>query len=485
MKEQAAATPLLMPSTVNAPTPSHADSIYLRVGATTERRSAGQLHDVLPEEGDWSRERLLKTNRLLTQEELFRVTKTEPEAITSDEDEEEVPRPKRGTGCWGHGPPLTVYTNGRPRPFADGAGLCSPGRWPPEKRRNHPLTWPKAELLHDCLKALLSKSLDVKKVVCELAVGRYVSTPFGSELLEQGRMLCSTAIDMQHDQQLAEVADGQCFRLRLIGAMLRKAEDPDWRVYHEAQLSFARGVCLGYREPLPRIPAVFDRKKTWKHYGEDDLAWAALWNYGTTDERREQIAKQFEEERQHGMMMAKLTAQEVAAEWQESLKIASLGDIQKADGTLRIIHDGTHGVLLNPEIRQRDHAPTPGIGEERRLQEDLSSRGTSAFGLKADVSKAHRRFKLQRRDWGLVACCLVAPEIWLNPVGTFGVASSNYWFARLIGRSTRLVNIFLGRAVVWQLLYSDDYTWVANGPYCLHELVLCIFLFELLGVPLS
>ena len=106
-------------------------------------------------------------------------------------------------------------------------------------------------------------------------------------------------------------------------------------------------------------------------------------------------------------------------EWGRDLKIASLGDIVKADDSLRILHDGTHGVLVNPEIRQRDQVPTPGIGEEKVVQHDLSKRGTSAFGLKADVSKAHRRFKLCRKDWGLAACSLDDDVVWLNMVGTF------------------------------------------------------------------
>ena len=115
----------------------------------------------------------------------------------------------------------------------------------------------------------------------------------------------------------------------------------------------------------------------------------------------------------------------------------------------------------------------------------MAARGGSAFGLKGDVSKAHRRFKLLRRDWGLVACSLMKGQTWLNRVGTFGVTSSNYWFSRLIGGPSRFLMYLLGRSVLWQLLYSDDYKGVASGPDSLVTILLCRFVLDLLGVPIS
>ena len=56
---------------------------------------------------------------------------------TSDE-ESELPRtkrPKRGEGWRGDGPTLKPHRKGITKSFIDGAGLPSPGRWPPKKRR--------------------------------------------------------------------------------------------------------------------------------------------------------------------------------------------------------------------------------------------------------------------------------------------------------------------------------------------------------------
>ena len=158
--------------------------------------------------------------------------------------------------------------------------------------------------------------------------------------------------------------------------------------------------------------------------------WSVEENYGSTFERAEQIQRQFVEEAAEGMMV-RMPRSEAQVEWGNRLRIASSGDIQKSDGSLRIHHDGTHGGAGESGDPAAGSGAHSGIGEEKVVQIDLPKRGTTAFGLKADVSKAHRRFKLIREDWGLIACEVVPGEVWLNTVGFFGLASSNYWLTDL------------------------------------------------------
>ena len=238
--------------------------------------------------GDISLDKVRQLTRRLTATELAWVTKTEAERDTSDEEEPGVPRPKRGTGCWGNGPPLSIQLGGRVKPFADGAGLCSPGRWMPEKRFLASTVWENAAPLTAALKAALSSALDVKRVMCELAAGRHRTPPFSQELLVRGAQLCATVLGRAYDADtLLTVAPGQCVRLTLIGELLRALSDPDWRVYSIASTNFADGVPLGYRLPLPRTPSVFERKRKWKAYTEDELSWQVEGDNGTTDERAE------------------------------------------------------------------------------------------------------------------------------------------------------------------------------------------------------
>ena len=57
--------------------------------------------------------------------------------LTTDE-ETELPGQRRnryGEGWWGRGAPIMPAKKGVRRPFVDGAGLCSPGRWAVKHRR--------------------------------------------------------------------------------------------------------------------------------------------------------------------------------------------------------------------------------------------------------------------------------------------------------------------------------------------------------------
>ena len=44
--------------------------------------------------------------------------------VTSEEDEDGVARPKKGSGRVGRGSPMMVTHNGAKRPMTDGRGLC-------------------------------------------------------------------------------------------------------------------------------------------------------------------------------------------------------------------------------------------------------------------------------------------------------------------------------------------------------------------------
>ena len=76
---------------------------------------------------DWAWER--------TGELAWQKCEVECQEISSDEDIDKVAKPKKGAGLWGDGPPLASRLLGKRQEFADGFGLCSPGRWEPHKRQ--------------------------------------------------------------------------------------------------------------------------------------------------------------------------------------------------------------------------------------------------------------------------------------------------------------------------------------------------------------
>ena len=131
--------------------------------------------------------------------------------------------------------------------------------------------------------------------------------------------------------------------------------------------------------------------------------------------------------------------------------MASLGavvkDLEKDEW--RVVFDATHGVNLNHRIRVRDQVRMPGWQDLSRTLEEARDDGLGVhFALKYDVSKAHRRVPVVEEEWGLLACRahgdLEGPPkssdtVYINKVGTFGVSSAGYWWARLFGLIIRIL----------------------------------------------
>ena len=84
--------------------------------------------------------------------------------------------------------------------------------------------------------------------------------------------------------------------------------------------------------------------------------------------------------------------------------IAAMGAIMKPSGDIRPLHDGTHGVNLNNHIRVNDRLENPGPDELLEVVSQAEELGESVFCMSADITAAHRRVLVRRRDWGLQAC---------------------------------------------------------------------------------
>ena len=66
----------------------------------------------------------------------------------------------------------------------DGAGLCSPGRWDPERRLLDPIA---KKMRGALLAALVDHFRDLPRLAFELASGRFKASPFEDKLLAKGR----------------------------------------------------------------------------------------------------------------------------------------------------------------------------------------------------------------------------------------------------------------------------------------------------------
>ena len=411
----------------------------------------------------------------------------DPEGSTSEEDEDGVIKPPRGSGNLGWGPALITRAAGKVKLFSDGHGLASPGRWPPHARPcanlDPGLSFHKK--LMDRLLLYITDNLDYKRVVCFLATGKCTSSPFSEEQMTQARELVFATIREQGSTApLETIPERQPFYLHAISEVLRFADDPDWRQYTESTHSFANGVPLGVDFRMPRCPALFERKRRhrdFKGLGAHECEELRD-NYRSADGFEDKIESQFDKEIGLGAMV-RMELSEAQQRFGRDLSIASLGCIPKADGSVRVLHDATHGQHVNDSIRVRDGQAYPSGVD---LEETLHSLPYAIFSLSGDISRAHRLSKVREQDWHRQACrARKRGSVYLNTVGTFGVSSASYWWYRLMSGLGRFLYYCHGKDETTLLSYVDDLLWVTQSADGLLRILGSILLLSVLGVPFA
>ena len=409
---------------------------------------------------------------------------------SSDEEEPGFKKPLLADHLGGFGPPMQAAWSGKSRPMHDGCGLCSPGRWLPKNRKR--CSWKSVDSVCVALRKLLAVHLDSSARVCmKLACGRFDCSPFSDSLLQEGRRILAIAVSKDSAleiDELLEVQIHQPFLLKLIGEILRLMGDPDWRVYATApKENFWNGVSVGPGTIMPRTPSVYERKIKHRKYDESEFM-ADVSNYKSAagPEMSKVLETQFQEESLLGFMY-KARLVDVQAEFSD-VRVAAQGAIEKSDHSWRILHDATHNVRLNNETVMRDQVRLPSAGDQRIvMQESAAFDEGPHFSLQFDVSKAHRRFLHKKADHGLLCCRAdnVEEFVWVNRVGTFGCTAASYWWGRLAAGIGRLVLRCFYRNWLIQLLFADDVRVQANGKTKFDDLLLTVFLWCLLGTPLS
>ena len=187
------------------------------------------------------------------------------------------------------------------------------------------------------------------------------------------------------------VPERQPFYLEAISELLRFAGDPDWRRYTKASWSFSAGVPLGVDVKLPRTPALFFRKGAAEQLSDEPRL-----NYPSAREHELKIEEQFAKEISLGAMI-EMPLEEAQSRFGESLSIASLGAIPKADDSVRVVHDGSNGQRVNDRIKVRDAQSTPTGADLSTALEELPG---AYFSITGDISRAHRLVLVRSADWG-------------------------------------------------------------------------------------
>ncbi len=292
-----------------------------------------------------------------------------------------------GAGLTGFGARLMVGSGPRRRPLCDGAGLCSPGLWPPQ-RRPEPAD-ERFKAMRDAIIAEMGQLGEgangqprTVEIAEALAGGRIDADPFP---LAATRRLQDKMVNLFGRLDFDGLYREQPIDVLLIGAVLRAAGDPDWRVARR----YAVGIPNGVHDKLPRTPAVYARKTKWRlEEQRDPDCWCRpssgqAWrdNYASARAHADELQRQ-QDEHVAGGLAERLSAEDFARDW-PGCGVASLGAVVKTDQAgavikVRPVYDGSHGMDINSRIRVRDQDRSPTAGDIKRLQRE-SNPATAAF----------------------------------------------------------------------------------------------------------
>ena len=379
------------------------------------------------------------------------------------------------------------------REFCDGQSLASPGRWPPGAR-----TYPSSTIwtsIRECFWRFTTHH-GTEKLLVDLAMGKLKPLLFhptrscnsskrSSMSLVELAFGFSARVETEWMFQLTTVFWTYSFvlqkTLKLVSEIMLKASK--WVLERECQGCLH---CIQTQEKW-RLPSQVDPLDYLEYAPDRSGVWRR--NYATLREFETQVLEVMHDQASRGQIIV-MTESEARSKYPD-LVVASLGAQrkQKPGGkvTARVLFDGTHGLCVNSKTRLRDQERAPIAADLKRSMREKSRIGELTFALSADVTEAHRQVPIHPDDWHLLGC-QVSPggDVFVNTVGTFGIASASYYWSRVAAAVGRLVQYLSAyTSTSWHMLVADDYLLESGGPEYRIGLLLFFVLCAVVGVPLS
>ena len=254
-------------------------------------------------------------------------------------------------------------------------------RWP--ESTLSPVAWSSiAETFRDYANRLGTPDLLVK-----LACGRVVADPFEPRLVRQLKEEVLSTLESHRHSVLSKPGDRVDLPIdfRFLQQLLLAAEDPEVGLG-----DFSQGVRVGPGVRLPRLPALYAKKRRWRlpeqQPGQmEDLPTGeeSPWqrNYSSVAPLEKQVVEVLEDHCARGQV--RKYSEREAREKFPGLVVAALGAARKdnPDGeyTARVLFDGTNGIHVNKRIRLRDQERAPIAADIKRLMREKSRVGRKDF----------------------------------------------------------------------------------------------------------
>ena len=392
--------------------------------------------------------------------------------------------------------PIRVHYKGRVRHLCDGLGKCSPGIRPAGHRGSV-----KSDRAKDLRGWFWSEVEEIDrsmskqerlKWISKLALGRTESSPFEGLIGGLRERMDERLVALGLDPRRRKSDRSTPINFRRLKAWAEIVEDEDFRFLGGL---LTRGVPLGVRGEIPWISQVYDKKpqgekdeEIWR-WDDRESGVEPRSNYGSAVSHMEKVREVVEIEVRKGWIL-RMAKKEAEEKFGGDLQLASLGAVPKDPSweEVRVVHDGTHGISVNTEIRQPNRMPFPQFDDvEAAIGALKELRPVRKMLMAFDIKAAHRLIPVQEEDWGLQSFRLEKEgEVFVNMVGTFGVASAAFWWGRAASVIFRTFHrVVPPHLLFYLLLFADDGLLIAAGEEY-HKLILSLFLFlDLMEVPLS
>ncbi len=282
-----------------------------------------------------------------------------------------------------------------------------------------------------------------------------------------------------------QIADGQPFLLHTMAALAQQADDPDWQY----PLHVEDGVNLGVDEDIDRSPDVWPTKEEMRGRpapDEEPDPPTKHDNYPSAAEHELAIIKTYQEECPV-MVEGPYSEAQAARVCRCSPAALCHGALAgKPEGRyldkLRTVHDATVN-MVNEWIQKHLHEKTtaPTLHDVLTALHILDE--THVILFKLDITKAHRRIKIRRKDWKYITA-KVGDQIWVNKCGTYGVSSAQYYWGRMAALTIRIL-YYLFPQILWAFVYVDDYIFILRADTAPTLAMAIVTTLYSLGCPIS
>ena len=389
--------------------------------------------------------------------------------------------------------PMRAFYKGRSRPVHDGLGLCSPGRMRSADREisGGRRLVALRRVFWDTLNGWLDKmgKKEELALMAKVLCGKVEESPFGEiSPVIRGEWVSLLREEGLDGSRRAGDRDS-AIELRLLQALGSAVGDPDVE-YLEEMASV--GVRLGAGDEIDRIPAVYEEKTSWRLPDPAPGKWdeeSLRDNYRSAGLHLGKVEEQIDKDVKAGHIIA-MPLEEARRRYGTDLKVASLAAVPKDVEweQVRVVHDASNGVEVNHQIRLNNRMRFPLFDDlEAVLWQFMKEADSRKLAMAYDFKGAHRLVPVHPKDWGKQAFRLGDEgTVYVNCVGTFGVASAAFWWSRLAGSLQRVMWAILpAKDPLYSLLYADDGLCAVSGPRYRRILLGVLLFLTVLGAPLS